>query len=151
MAIWINYAAAAFLVYIVFLNIRHGSIPNWGVLTLIGLFGLKVVLGWGTFVLWHQLVFAVCALALGLALYATDGFGGGVAKLMFGAALFMPPGQWAWLMFAFVALIIVTTVLSVIVRRTIGNEESSWAVLQGKIVPMAVPVAVTAWIGIFAF
>ncbi|MFQ6552382.1 prepilin peptidase [Aestuariibius insulae] len=150
-AIWINYVAAALLAYIVLLNLRHGSIPNWGVLALVGLFVVKVIAGWGDFVLWHQLVFAACALALGLAFYATEGFGGGVVKLMFGASLFMPPAQWAWMLFAFVALTILVTVLSVLVRRTIGNEESSWAVLQGKIVPMAVPIAITAWIGIFVF
>ena len=146
--IYIYYAVAVVLIAASFYDMARGRIPNWLALILPVLFLIAVLgvtaEGW----LW-QVLYAVAVFVLGFGLFLTGGFGAGAVKLMTGTALFLPPSDWLW----HLGILFAGTILSLIVfglaRSFIGREDHGWTVLSKRVIPMAVPVAITGIAGLF--
>ncbi len=150
MAAWVDLAAALVLVWVVFVNIRDGSIKNTSVYALIALFALKLIIAPAAVPIWATLLGAAIVFAAAMALFALGTFPAGGAKLAPAAALFLPFEWWLLLLAVFIASVFVFSFLAATIYKLFGNEESRWAILRKRYLPVAVPIALTAWIGMFA-
>ncbi len=148
---WISYAVGALLVVAAVMDTKMSRIPNWLVLVLAALFVAKVVLFPQSVDLIWQIVFAVCVFVGGFALFAAGAFGAGAVKLAGVTALFMPLDWIGTLGLILLAGIFATGFLSGLARSMWGGEDSSWTVLAKRIIPLAIPIAVTGLAGLFLF
>ena len=147
----ISYAVAALLVVAALLDCRTGRIPNWLAMVGVGLFVVKLALFPESVAIWPQLALAVGVLVGGFGLFAAGAFGAGAVKLAFVTALFVPVDMALWLLGVLVAAIIASLVLFGTLRALFGGEDSGWSVLRRRVIPLAVPIAMTGIVGLFVF
>ena len=147
----LSYAVAAMLLVAALLDCRTGRIPNWLAMIGVALFVLKLAVFPGSVAIWPQLALALGVLVGGFGLFAAGAFGAGAVKLAFVAALFMPVEHALWLLGVLVAAIIASLIVFGTLRAVFGGEESGWAVLRRRVIPLAVPIAATALVGLFVF
>ena len=145
----ITYAVCAAILVAAFLDLRFAKIPNWIVYLLLALFGVKAAIFPESVDLYWQIGVAVAVFAAGLALFAVGAIGAGAVKLGASVMLFMPLGSWGWLLGIFVAAVLAFTFLFIILQATIGGEDSKWASLRKRIVPMSWPIGTMALAGLF--
>ncbi|MDX8348792.1 A24 family peptidase [Cognatiyoonia sp. IB215446] len=142
-----TYAMAVVIITAMVIEARTGKIPNWLTIIPVLLFVVLVFVAPPAH-LWWQLAFAAAIFGFGLFLFSSRGFGAGAVKLMGGVALFMPLTNGFIIAIAFIVIMLVSTFLVVQVRRVFGSEDSTWHVLAKPVVPMSLPIGLTAF---FAF
>ena len=146
----IAWVVAAVLVVAAFWDAKTAKIPNWLVLGLAALFVVKLVIWPGSADILWQVGFAAAVFAGGFGLFAAGAMGAGAVKLAAATALFMPLDRLGTLGLAMIAAIIVAMIVIGFLRGTLGSEDSSWACLRKRIIPMAVPIGITGIVGLFA-
>ncbi|MDX8353456.1 prepilin peptidase [Cognatiyoonia sp. IB215182] len=142
-----TYAMAVVIITAMVIEARTGKIPNWLTIIPVVLFAILVFVAPPEY-LWWQLAFAAAIFAFGLFLFSSRGFGAGAVKLMGGVALFMPLTNGFIIAIAFIVIMLVCTFVVVQSRRIFGSEDSAWHVMANPVVPMSLPIGLTA---LFAF
>ncbi|MEL6838337.1 MAG: prepilin peptidase [Pseudomonadota bacterium] len=139
-----TYAITVIIVVAMVIEARTGKIPNW--LTLIPpvLFALVAFTASDLTPIWWQLAFAAAVFAFGLFLFSSRGFGAGAVKFMGGVALFMPVVNGFIIAPVFIVAMLVCTFAVVQIRKIAGSEDSAWHVLANPVIPMSLPIGITA-------
>lgn len=142
-----TYGVAALMVLAVFWDSKFGKIPNWLALGLVAVYAAKAVLV-GPFDIW-QVVFAACVFVVGFGLFAMGAIGAGAVKLLAAVALFMPRDALGSLGLFLLIAVILSLLLFSLLRGAWGNDDSGWAVLRKRVIPMAFPIGMTGLFGLF--
>ncbi|MEL6681752.1 MAG: prepilin peptidase [Pseudomonadota bacterium] len=151
LATYATYVMTVLIVAAMVIEARTGKIPNW--LTLIPpvMFAIIAFTATDLTPIWWQLAFAAAVFAFGLFLFTSKVFGAGAVKLMGSVALFMPLVNGFLVTIAFIVAMLGCTFLVVQIRKVIGSEESDWHVLANAVVPMSLPIGVTALLTMWVF
>lgn len=144
----LHWIVAAGLILAAVWDAKTAKIPNWLVLSLVVVFAAKWALDPATVSLW-QIGFAGLIFAGGFGLFVAGAMGAGAIKLATATALFMPLDRLGMLGLAFVLAVILSMIVIGAVRGAIGSDDSAWACLRKRIIPMAVPIALTGLAGLF--
>ena len=147
----ISYAVGAAILVAAFLDARVAKIPNWIIFVLLGLFAVKAVMFPETTDLYWQVGIAAAIFVFGLIMFAAGAIGAGAVKFASVLMLFMPLAQWGWLLAIFIAGLFGYTFLFIFLQGFFGDENSGWAALRKRIVPMSWPIGTTALFGLFYF
>ena len=147
----IHIGVMALLVVAAVWDMRMARIPNWLVLLFLPLFALKAFLFPQDVDLLWQIVFAAVVFAAGFGLFAAGAIGAGAVKLMAATALFMPMDRLGVIGLTLLAAVIGGLILFGTLRNMFGAEDASWACLRKRIIPMAVPIAVTGVTALLLF
>jgi prepilin peptidase CpaA len=142
-------ALVAVLLLVAFLDARSGRIPNWAIFLIVGLFAVKAYLFPGAVSLYWQAGVAVAVLIAGIGLFMLGGLGAGAVKLAVAVTLFMPLGQWHWLLATFVGSVIIFLLVFSVLRSTANVEKTHWVALKKRVIPMAFPIGTTALVGLY--
>lgn len=145
----ISYVVAAAIVVAAALDLRVAKIPNWIIYVLVVLFAVKAYMFPEAVDLYWQLGIAVVVFVAGLVLFAFGAMGAGAVKLGAAVMLFMPLAEWGWLLGIFVGALFAFTFLFIIAQGLFGGEDSKWASLRKRVVPMSWPIGTMALAGLF--
>ncbi len=137
-------AMAVLIIVAMVIEARTGKIPNWLTLIPLVLFAIVAFNAPDLTPIWWQLGFAAAVFIFGLFLFSSGAFGAGAVKLMGGVALFMPLVNGFIIAPVFIVAMLACTFLVVQLRKAIGSEDSPWHVLSKPVVPMSVPIGITA-------
>lgn len=145
----IHAAVAAFLAVAALWDAKTAKIPNWLIYVGLGLFVIKAIFVPETIDFAWQIALAVIVFVAGFALFTTGAIGAGAVKLMSVAALFMPLDRLGVIGLTLVGAIILSLIVFGFLRTMFGHDDHGWACLQRRIIPMAVPIGITAAVGLF--
>ena len=148
-ATYAAYAMTVLIIVAVIIEARTGKLPNW--LTIIPpvLFVIVAFNAPDLTPIWWQLAFAAAVFAFGLFLFTSGGFGAGAVKFMGGVALFMPLVNGFVIAIVFILAMLGCTFLVVQIRKLIGSEESAWHVMAKPVMPMSLPIGMTALVAMY--
>lgn len=133
------------------IEMRTGKIPNWLTLVPFALFIILAIALDDKSVLMWSLGLGVLVFIAGLLLFAFAGFGAGAVKLMSGLALFIPLDNiWAALGMFIFSLFVVGWIC-IQARRRETAKDSKWVVLNRNVLPMSIPLTITALSVFFLF
>lgn len=138
---YIPYVLALVLIAAMIIEMRTGKIPNWLTLVPFALFIVVAAMAEDRTALAWQLALAAGVFAVGLLLFAFAGFGAGAVKLMAGLALFVPLDEAFYAFLIFMATLFVGVLLVIMLRNTVGSEDSKWHMLSKNVMPMTLPIA----------
>lgn len=124
-----------------YFDLRYLRIPNWLVLTAIGLFALTLpAIGWQE--AGFRILVSVFVLMLGFTLFVLNLFGGGDVKMMAALLLFVPSGSYTEFAFGFSAAMVIGILGVSVIRSMPVLAGSTWAFArQTKSFPMGVSIA----------
>ncbi len=145
----INYAVMAILVAAALLDARSSKIPNWLIYLLLAIFGVKAAVFPEAIDIYWQIGAAVIVFLVGLGAFAMGAFGAGAVKLSAAVMLFMPFASWLSLAAIMFGFAFAFTFIFMGVRAFFGSEDSNWACLRKRIVPLSWPIGATAFVGMF--
>jgi len=145
----ISISILAVVLITAYLDARLAKIQNAAIFILLALFIAKAVFFPETVDAVWQIVIAALVFAAGFALFTLGAIGAGAVK--FGAAimLFMPMASWGWLLGIFIGTLLIYTFLFIFLQTSFGGDESKWASLRRRIVPMSWPIGTMAIFGLF--
>ena len=134
---------AAVLAAVIFFDLRQMRIPNALSLILLALFAVSLVLGGMPADIWLRLAAAATVFVLGFIGFALRMIGGGDVKILTALTLFIPFSNLPAMMLSFSGAMILATLAVLIARRLRSGDDSGWAFLQTKKMPMGLPIGAT--------
>lgn len=149
MTFYFQVAVSAMLMLAAVSDLKSGRVPNWVALSLIALFGVFAFVTMTPAAALWQVGFAAIVFVFGLGIYAIAGTGAGAIKLMAGAALFMPIDRGFALFGLLIATMFCLGLLVSLMHRVFQSDDSSWAVLKTRVMPLSLPVCATGLLGMF--
>lgn len=147
----IHYAVLAVLVVAAILDARSSKIPNWSIYLLLAIFGVKAAVFPDVVDLYVQIGAAAVVFIVGLGGFALGAFGAGAVKLLSATTLFLPVEHGLALAAILFGAAFVFTFLFMFLRGMFGSEDSKWASMRKRIVPLSWPIGTMTAIALFYF
>lgn len=145
----LNYAVLFGLIIAAFLDAKNSKIPNWLIYAFFALFAVKAVWFPESVDLIWQIGAAVLVFVVGLGAFALGAFGAGAVKLLSVVVLFLPLENWLALCGILLAGAFVFTFFFMGIRSVFGSDESSWACMRKRIVPLSWPIGTMVALALF--